>query len=73
MFCLPRYAVIIYLRVYNANVLLLQPRYWTSALCLLIVVLQVTLLYIQQQHGVRSILPKFMYWTEFKYFINEPE
>lgn len=39
----------------------------------MLLAVQVLVLKVQKEYGVRSILPKFMYFTEFKYFINEPE
>ncbi len=80
LYILPRYSLIVnkyltqpYLRFYRYNVFGFQPNWSLSIICLIILSVQVTLIMVQIQFGVRSIVPRFFHPEELKYFLSEPD
>ena len=69
---MPRYIIMFYMRSFPANIFKLQPHYLEVLLCVALLGIQIGILYLQKEYGVRAIMPKFMHISEFKYFMNEP-
>jgi hypothetical protein len=72
LFALPRYIILYYMRCFPANIFNLQPHYLEVLLCTILLSIQIIIIYLMKQYGVRAIMPKFMHISEFKYFMNEP-
>ena len=73
LFLVPRVLIILPIRIFS-RVFLLENSYSFAIFCLLLVVFQVGLLYLQKDYGSRSILPKFLTpkgFSEFKFFMNQ--